>query len=455
MSTHDREPLEHTYRFAPRDRTGWLLGLQGPQLAIIAAGIVAAALTATRVGLVAAALVLVAALSAAFGRIRGEPASAWLTAATRFWSRPKTSFTPIPGHGAAKTEANFPGALASARVIDSEAFAWAGPHRVGLVANRRERALTGVIRVRGRRFALAERAEQERLVHLWGEAIGAFCRERTPIRHVSWSHWSTPTAAATPLPNGVTEETFADYETAARRLVATEHDVLITVTVTRGRTAATTLSEQLRLLTLRLEDAGLLVDPPLSATDLRRAVARRCDPEATATGPLGSKNAWRHLTMGASLHAAMWVAEWPRCDLPPNWLEPMLMASVGTRSFTLSCRPVPPSRSRRQIERDVTRLTSDAEQRTRHGFRLSTTHRRVRDSVEQREAELGAGHAELTFVGILTATAPHPAQLETTIAELEQVAAQAGLVLARLDGRHDLAFAAALPLGFDLQRRNQ
>src|SRR3546814_12552490 len=102
---------------------------------------------------------------------------------------------------------------------------------------------------------------------------------------------------------------------------------------------------------------------------------------------------------------------WPRLDVPPNWLEPLLLYGGGVRTFALHYEPVPPSRSQRRIDRDSTRLAADEEQRARTGFRVAARHRRAPTDVAEREAAPVPGSAELGFAGLPTgspAPAKHP-----------------------------------------------
>jgi len=97
-------------------------------------------------------------------------------------------------------------------------------------------------------------------------------------------------------------------------------------------------------------------------------------------------------------------------------------------------------------------LTVDAEQRARSGFRIGARHRRTEADVAAREAELVAGYAELEFCALVTVSAPDVGALEQSCAEWEQIAGQAGLVLRRLNGQHDSAFACSLPVGIGPSR---
>jgi hypothetical protein len=134
-------------------------------------------------------------------------------------------------------------------------------------------------------------------------------------------------------------------------------------------------------------------------------------------------------------------------DVPPNWIEPLLLHPGAVRTISVVYEPVPPGRSRRQIDREATKLVSDEEQRARSGFRIGARHRRQQAALAEREAELVAGYAELCFAGFLTVSAPEVDQLDHASAGYVQAAAHAGWDLRRLDGRHDLGLLCTLPIG--------
>src|SRR2546430_13302662 len=153
------------------------------------------------------------------------------------------------------------------------------------------------------------------------------------------------------------------------------------------------------------------------------------------------------------MHRPYWIAEWPRLEVGPSWLEPLLLYGAGVRTFSLHCEPVAPSHAQRRVDRDSTRLAADEEQRSRAGFRIGARHRRAQTAVLEREAELVAGYAELEFAGFVTVTASDRDALAVACASYEQAAAQAGLELRALDGQHDLGLVTALPLGPGPSRR--
>lgn len=495
MST---DPVVRTYRFSPRDRAGWLLGLQGGQCLALGVGVVAAgvALNAGAPG-IAVALPLLAGAMFAFAPVGGGAVHEIAPVALSFglarargrlhWEAPLPL---VSGEDDRRRSPALPPAFGSLRLRSVEARALGRGRLAGLgvVVDDEAGSVAGVLRVRGREFALVERGEQDRLVALWGEALAAFCMERGPVVRVAWSEWAAPAgleaqlahvhANATAKPDSPALSSYLELLEGAGPM-ATRHEVLVTVTVgftrLRGRhrgsdavaDACQVLAEELRLLAGRLEVAGLSVEPPLSAAELAVALRFRLDPacapllarrsaslaeavEAASiynAGPLSLRTGWSSVAADGGHHVGYWVAEWPRLEMPAAWLEPVLLHAGATRTVSVLYEPVPPSRSQRQIDRDATRLAADEEQRSRGGFRVGARHRRAQAAVAERESELVAGYAELAFVGLVVVTASNSEALERACAEYEQVAASAGLELRRLDGRHDLALAASLPLG--------
>jgi hypothetical protein len=479
-----------TYRFPPRDSTGWLLGLSGAQCLLLAAGLVTAGVLLSHgAPSPVVAIPIVAALAGALAPIDGQPAHTLAAPAARHATRAKRWHAELPllVAGVDRVTPDLPDWLGPVRLVtaDGDAARRARLAGAGVVVDRDESTVTAVLRVRGREFALLDRAEQDRLLFAWGDTLGGFCTERNPITRVWALEWAAPAGAGEQL--AYLADHAADPDSPAAREyqamvaaagpMATRHDVLLAVTVStrrlrrRGRrgpltdAAVEALGDELRLLAQSLELAGLADVRPLTRSQFAAALRARLDPAAQTpiaarartladaavaphnAGPLTAEIGWRHVTVDTAVHASYWIAEWPRLDVGPNWLEPLLLHAGGTRTVAICYEPVPPSRSTRQIERDAVRLAADEEQRSRAGFRLRARDRRAKDAVATREAELVAGYPELGFCGLITVTAATVDELDRCCADYEQAAAQAGLELRRLDGRHDLALAASLPLG--------
>ncbi len=482
--------MPRRYRFGPLDRSGWLLGLGAVPCVLLGAGILAAGLTLKASGsAVLAAAPLVVAATAAFARYDGRAAHEWVAPlagwASLRWSQRHqwAAQVPLLGGDAAP---DLPPFLAGLEVHELPVGRPRAPRAagVGLVVDPKAQLVSATVRVQGNAFALLEHDDQARVLDSWGAALAGFCRERGAVTRVTWSEWAAPASLEEHLRfvrdqhgGGVPGAHWRDYADLVGRAgpLTIAHETLVTLTVDRRSArpgngpdpAVETLLEEVERFIARLERAGLTVDPPLSPAELALAVRLRADPSAAARlatrrqrlaehaavvaphnlAPLAVDVAWRHVRIDQALHRSFWIADWPRLEVPADWLATLLLHPGGIRTVTVVHEPVPPSRSRRAIDREVTRLTSDEDERVKRGFRVRAQHRRAESEVLAREAELVAGYAELRYAGFLTVTAFDRRALDEQAADWEQVAAQCGVELRALDGQHDLAVAAALPVG--------
>lgn len=503
------------YRFGVDDRVGWILGLQGAQCVAIASGLFGAAfLLNLGVPPALTLLPLVLALAVSFVPVAGRPLWSWLPVvsiwhlrrAERHW---RMSLPRWFADGRPAPDRRLPSVLAGLEV-ESHDLDWSPRGRVrgsaGVVRDQRDGSVMMTIRVAGQGFALLERRDQDRLLGGWGEALGACCRERTPVRSVRWIEWAAPSGVSAQL-DYLEAHRASDASTPGVRSyrellersgpIATSHETLVCVTVdpkhvrsgrsdraaggassasprsVRSRRQDRTvdaLAEEVRLLVARLETAGLVVEGPLRPDELAEVVRYRLDPfgsrnpaearrsltqlvDDTGTdtqreiGPMALDAAWDHVRVDRTFHQTMAITEWPRLDVAANWMEPLLLGGAAIRSIAMVLEPIAPSRAQRRVDRDSTRLSSDAEQRNRSGFRIGARHRRAEREVAERESELVAGFAEFEFAGVITVAAPDLPTLDRHAAETEQLAAQAGLTVRSLDAQHDLALLMSVPLG--------
>jgi len=74
---------------------------------------------------------------------------------------------------------------------------------------------------------------------------------------------------------------------------------------------------------------------------------------------------------------------WPiaRLEVPPNWMEPLLLHPGGVRTVAVHYEPVAPSRAQRHVDRQTVKLASDEAQRSRSVFGSGTTAGRNRKSL--------------------------------------------------------------------------
>jgi hypothetical protein len=155
---------------------------------------------------------------------------------------------------------------------------------------------------------------------------------------------------------------------------------------------------------------------------------------------------WDAVHVDGTWHATYWIAEWPRVDVTPDFLGPMLFSPLR-RSIVLTMEPVSPSRAARQVAQARTADLADSELRRRGGFLVTARHTREKESVEDRDVELADGHAQYRFSGYVTVTTDSRDELTAACAAVEQAAGQARIEVRLLYGEQDAAFTCSLPLG--------
>ena len=173
---------------------------------------------------------------------------------------------------------------------------------------------------------------------------------------------------------------------------------------------------------------------------------RRCPPCVVGwPWPMGIEADWSRVRTDQTWQATYWIAEWPRVDVGPDFLAPLVLGSVR-RSVSVVMEPVSPSRATRQVEQARTADIADSELRRRGGFLATARRSREAELVARREGELADGHASFRFSGYVTVTASSVDALEEACETTEQAAGQARLELRRLFGDQERAFACTLPL---------
>lgn len=160
---------------------------------------------------------------------------------------------------------------------------------------------------------------------------------------------------------------------------------------------------------------------------------------------MATDEAWSALRSDDTWHATYWISEWPRVEVNPDFLTPLLLCD-GRRTVSVVMAPVPGDRAAREVRAARAADVADEELRSRAGFLPTARRSREAEGVIRREAELADGHADYRFSGYVTVTADDRAALEAGCVETEQAAQTAHLELRRLFGRQAEAFTWTLPL---------
>jgi len=492
------------YRFGPLERRGLMAGWRGGQIAAVAGALVVA-VVALRVwpnpaGALVAFVVVAGGAAMACWPIGGRTPEQWLPLMARWLAgglvHRRRHISTVPGlgrpvgAGVASDELVSPpppGPLGGCRILQLPVRV--GGRRIGVV--RDGRTFSAVVAVRGRAFALQDVGDKHRRVAGWAGVLAGLAREGSAVHRLQWVERSLPLEAGPASPATGDRASPIDADTAPARSyaqlveqagpVTQDHQVFLIVAVNAARSAraiqaagggdegaCAVVEEEVRALEARLRTADVIVEGALApvalagilrqAIDTRPAPTRGPHPSGSVGGdpgldarspwpwPLATEATWSAYRTDGTWHATYWVAEWPRVDVGPDFLSPLLLHAGIRRTVAVVMEPMSPSRAAREVERDRTADVADAELRRRGGFLQSARRRREQDGVVQRERELADGHAHFRFSGYVTVSAVSPAALETACRHVEQVAGQARLELRRLYGEQDRAFTWTLPL---------
>ena len=468
--------VQRTYRLAPPDRTGHVFGLGLDQLVMIGASTAFGSIAMIAGHVFAGIGVVAGGAVVGVGRWRGAPLTGWLPHAALYASQRfggRTWLAPTTLIGGSTNDV--PSVFAGLSLIVVEPTSVNGLKRPAVVtADAHTNMYAATLRVAGRTLALVDGDAQDLALSGWGAALQALVSERPTVCQLRWSEWTTNLGlddhrrwinhnrAVDAVPE--VADAYDELVDAASHVVR-HHDVLVTVSVhDTGPDTVDTLLRELRLLSQRLETAGLTASAPLGPDAWVRAMRLRLDPTSrffqserplrvvvdqlsfAAAFPMAARSEWTYWATDNSLHRSLYVVEWPRSDVPATWLGELLQDDEGVRSVTVGFEPVPRSRSRRSIARDAAKIASDVEHRVERGFRVGAAHRRATRAVDEREAELVAGYGEFTYGGIVTLTATTIAELDGATERVTQRAASIGVELRALHGRHDIAACVALPV---------
>jgi hypothetical protein len=162
---------------------------------------------------------------------------------------------------------------------------------------------------------------------------------------------------------------------------------------------------------------------------------------------MATSTEWGRVRVDGTWHVTYWVAEWPRTDVCPDFLAPVLLMSDVRRTVSVVMEPVGPLRAARQVEQARTADIADGELRRRGGFLDTARRRREEETLARREVELADGHGQFRFSAYVTVTVSSPEQLHEACGRIEQAAAHAGLEMRVCYGDQLAAFTCTLPLG--------
>lgn len=487
------------YRFGPLERRGLIAGWRGGQIAAVAAGLLFAMIAIRSDASIGGAVVALAmvgiAVAAATWPVKGRTFEEWAPDAVRYATRPgnrKSTSRADPFTFLTLVPVQVGDAKGSTHGRDAHGG------QAGVIVDRAGRTYTASFFARSPGFVLLSERDKCQRIAAWAGVLASLAREDTPVHRVQWTSRTIPSALRAPGPE-IGSPLFAEKSTNGSALCSYEalldttatsfyrHEVLLSIKVrgskttraTRGRGGSYTSGCALVLreaanLRRRLATAGIQAEVPLSAQLLesfirasfdrcpndaaaRRADAETCSGVHAATGMSGSARApwpwpmraqeeWSRVLVDGTWHRTYWISEWPRLEVGPDFLGPLLLMPEVRHSVSVVMEPMSPASAARKLEQARTADVADAELRRRGGFLATARRRREEQLVAQREVELADGHAPFRFSGYVTVSAHDPDLLEESSDAVEQAAARSGIELRTCYGDQRRALCTAIPL---------
>jgi hypothetical protein len=480
------------YRFGPLEQRGLIAGWRGGQIASVALGLVVGiGVLRANSGVLGIAVALVSvggALAFACWPIAGRSAEQWLPTVLAWCTTVRTHLSPwsTDGHQLAQGTITSPGLRRATRPhtfggLSIDAAGRDPEGTAGVIYDARSHTYTCVLEVSGHGFPLLGPQEQTRRVGGWASALSSFAHEGSLVHRVQWLAATNPTEeqsarayfarrsfAQCPEPVSHSYDQLLNSMATRTR----DHDVHLAVQIAAkgaerairaaggGRRGAhSVLLREATALCRRLRDAELEVEGALSSDQLTRLCARtvrspaafpsvactQAQRRSSPPWPTSLRAEWGLAQTDATWHAVYWIAEWPRLDVAPDFLGPLLLGPVR-RTVSVVMEPLSSRRATRQVEQARIADLADAELRRRGGFLSSARRSREVELVQQREVELADGHVSVRFSGYVMVTADSRDELTEGCEQTEQAGAQAYLELRRLYGDQQRAIAYAFPL---------
>src|ERR1035437_5755814 len=469
-----------TVRFGRRPTRGLILGFSTPRVVALAtAGSIAIAglVSAGGFGFIVAGILWGPLAASALVRVAGRPAVEWAGTAAHFEARKLTgqleyhSQHPVRPRPAGTLA--LVGDAARLRVYNDPVTGAA------MIDDPPRHTLTSVVGVSHPAFVLLDPDERNQRVSRWGRLYAALAQSGTcaalqvleatlPDPATGQAEWYAA--------NGVHDGSWADVEYRQlldqARLAAGTHRTTISLSLDmkaanraikaagRGMVgAATVLRGDMASLVDSLRSADLRAGEWLCESELAAIIRSAYDPTTQLdalhdpganlahAGPLAVSEHWEYLRHDSAFSAVLWISEWPRIDVPPDFLHHLIFAPDVRRTLSMVARPLPTDDALRQIRKEKTEAVAAAAQKAKVGQIADIPDAQEYADLQARERSVVSGHTDVEFSGFVTVTAPTMETLEAARSLVTRAASQAACEVRPLYGRQLQGFVlATLPL---------
>ncbi len=354
---------------------------------------------------------------------------------------------------------------------------------VAVIKDTANASYSAVLALRGGAFVLSGEADQETQLANWGSVLARFAREGSVISRVQWIERAIPensqlmhdyfdSSATLDASDPVTNSYLELIEDAVP--VTTAHEVYLVIQISQAKAgkqikqagggdsgACEVLLRELLNASSQVASAGFKVLGALNRDEVVRLIRTTFEPSVNEEitnrmseglhmneiWPMVTETEWSSYRSDSGFHRTFWVSDFPRTEVGADFLAPLMLQSLITRTISVVMEPIAPTKALREVEVAKTSFLADQDLRDKAGYVLNTTREREYAKLQQREEELADGHGAYRFSAYVTCSAKSEEELEYASQAVEQVSHQSHLVLRLLYGEQDTAFATMLPLG--------
>lgn len=451
-----------TYNFGSRSSGAIIAGLDLPGMITAGIGIMLAIFTMMLgFGLLAAIVIGIITATAVFLPVLGRPVSAWVPAAAQYTlTRTRRSAPPLIIYD--------PTGVIPTILFERQGEVVVDVDSVGFV--RDGKRFVCVFALAGEQdFALASSADQDEAVERWGAVLSALATEGSAIKSLQMIERASAgvgDAATERFAQATTAG--ADARTIYAELLATlgqqrlVHQTWLAVAIEPkgSREPSTAALDEARAVAQMLMRHQVNVQP-LTADEIIQLLALIRQPfrgvlaevAALSDHPLANPNTIANevlgqVRIGSERHAVFEITEWPRTNVPAEWLYPLLSARPGgdQRIISVHIEPVPPWKAIRRAEHAATNAASEMRRRSDMGFEGRSRDAAAYNAIANREDELASGHAGVRIRGYVSVSAQGQANLERAVSGMRDAASRSRLQIRRVYGRQKDGLVACEPL---------
>lgn len=465
-------------RFGRQSTRGIILGFSMSRaiaLAVAVGILILGLFAAGMFGFIVSSLLWAPLMLLSFVRIQGRPAVEWSGTAAQYAARSQGGQTVVEATLKPRPAGTMalPGDGASLRFyVDPRSGA-------AMVHDPHRNTLSASLTVTHNAFVLLDADAKNSRVATWGRLLSGLSQSGT-VSSIQVTESTTPDPARGQVEwfaqTGVhdgrpAEKIYSDLlDTAA--LSAGTHRTVITLTLDlqAARRAVTAAGRGIRGgSTVLRSDMGQLLDslracslrpgPWLGEAELATIIRSVFDPDVdldprydaganlTHAGPMAVSEHWSYLRHTGAFSSVLWISEWPRIQVRPDFLHGLIFSQGVRRTLSLLIHPLATDESLRQIRREKTEAITDSRQRAKVGQIADLSEQQEFSDIEQREQSIIQGHTDCEFSGFVLVTAPTLEALEAARSQITRAATQGACEVRPVFGRQLQSLLMCLPLG--------